>query len=180
MKNEIVSTDIIMKGLKELETATTNVINSTSQLAKATNAILSKLAIHDDNFTTITTAISSIQGEMETNTKRLDQLELNEEITSKQEDMISTIAKRRVFEIIGDDDLDYQKYFRSFISKLYTNARKEAGLGSKINRTRKGDYQRVIDYIEAWTPKGGCAAFKEEIDNKAKAKRKAKELGYVA
>lgn len=42
----------------------------------------------------------------------------------------------------------------------------------------KGDYQRVIDYIEAWIPKCGCAELKLEADKRAESRRKAKGMGY--
>ena len=180
MKNEIVSMNDITENIKELGKFSKQLAVSTNQLAESTKAIFIELAENKEKINLINNALSSIQEKVSNHSTRLDQLELNEEITSEQEIVIRDSAKKRVFTIIGDDVLDYQKYFRSFISKLYTNARKEAGLGSKISKTRKGDYQRVINYIEAWTPKNGCAGLKEEIDIKAEAKRKAKELGYVA
>lgn len=64
------------------------------------------------------------------------------------------------------------------IFNFQTRSRKYAGLGSKISRTRKGDFQRCINYIEAWIPSCGCAKLKSEADEKAEAKRKAKSLGY--
>ena len=81
-------------------------------------------------------------------------------------------------QIIGGDAFEIKKYFRIFVMRLYTDARKYAGLGSKISRTRKGDFQRCINYIEAWIPSCGCAKLKSEADEKAEAKRKAKSLGY--
>lgn len=53
-----------------------------------------------------------------------------------------------------------------------------AGLGSKIARTKKGDFQRCIDYIESWIPSCGCAELRNKADKKAEARRKARELGY--
>ena len=67
-----------------------------------------------------------------------------------------------------------------FNQRLYTDCRKYAGLGSKIARTKKGDYQRCIDYIEAWNPSCGCVALREKADKNAKARLKARELGYAA
>ena len=49
---------------------------------------------------------------------------------------------------------------------------------SKIARTRKGDYQRCIDYIEAWIPSCGCAELRSKADAYAKARLEAKKLGY--
>ncbi len=124
-------------------------------------------------------AVTSVQDKLNGHEDRIEQLELNEEIKTTQVFNIRTAAKTRVFNILGEDVLDYQKYFRYFISRLYSDAKKYAGLGSTISTTRKCDYQKVIDYIEAWIPKKGCVEFKREIDEKAAAKRKAKDLGYT-
>ena len=85
-----------------------------------------------------------------------------------------------MIDILGNDELEHKKYFRTFIQRLYTDCRKYAGLGSKIARTKKGDYQRCIDYIEAWNPSCGCVALREKADKNAKARLKARELGYAA
>ena len=180
MKKEITTMENIMGTVGELTGLSKQLMYSTNQLAESTKAIYIKLAENDEKLNLVTTAISSIQDKMNHQSNRLDQLELNEEIKSEQEIIIRNTAKKRVFEIIGDNILDYQKYFKTFISKLYTDARKEAGLGSRIATTRKGDYQRVINYIEAWVPKKGCSGLKEEVDNKAAAKREAEALGYTA
>jgi len=87
-------------------------------------------------------------------------------------------AQKRVVEIIGDNPLEREKYFKIFIQRLYKDTRQSAGLGSKIARTRKGDYQRCIDYIEAWIPSCGCAELRAKADAYAKARLEAKKLGY--
>ena len=87
--------------------------------------------------------------------------------------------EKRVLEIIGDDSLEVQKYFRIFVQRLYKETRQNAGLGSKISRTKKCDYQRCINYIEAWIPSCGCSALRAKADSNAKARLEAKKLGYV-
>ena len=62
--------------------------------------------------------------------------------------------------------------------RCYHDCRNEAGLGHCISATKKGDYQRVLNYIDAWTPKSGIAHLKNEIDERAKYRREAKNLGY--
>lgn len=93
--------------------------------------------------------------------------------------MIIETTKKRVLEIIGNDPLEKQKYFRIFIQRLYKELRHDAGLGSKIARTRKCDYQRCIDGIEAWIPSCGCAELRTKADANAKARMEAKKLGYI-
>lgn len=108
----------------------------------------------------------------------VEQLKLNEEVTTTQQETIIEAAKKRVCEILGNDEFEQKKYFRIFVQKLYGDTRRSAGLGSKIARTRKGDFQRCIDYIEAWIPSCGCAELRAKADRNAEARRKAKELGY--
>ena len=89
------------------------------------------------------------------------------------------LARKRVLEIIGDDPLEAQKYLRIFIQRLYKETRQSAGLGSKVARTTKCDYQRCIDYIEAWIPSCGCASLRAKADANAKARLEARKLGYT-
>ena len=109
----------------------------------------------------------------------IEQLKLNEEVTTTQQETIIEAAQKRVTEIIGDDPLERKKYFKIFIKRLYKDTRQSAGLGSKIARTRKGDFQRCIDYIEAWIPSCGCAELRARADANAKARLEAKKLGYT-
>ena len=44
----------------------------------------------------------------------------------------------------------------------------------------KNNLKRVIDYVESWIPSCGCSELKRKADDKAKARRKAKELGYIS
>lgn len=128
----------------------------------------------------IATAVDAMRTDIGSLTERMDYLELNEEITTTQQETIIELARKRVLEIIGDDPLEVKKYFKIFIQRLYKDARQSAGLGSKIARTKKCDYQRCIDYIEAWIPSCGCAALRAKADANAKARLEAKKLGYVA
>lgn len=119
----------------------------------------------------VKTDIGSIKNE-------ISDIKYNEEITTSQKRKIITAANTRVYQIIGNNALDKAKYYRTFISRLYGDARRYASMGSKIEETRKGDYQRVLNYIEAWNPSQGVAALKKEVDIKAEAKVIAKKLGY--
>lgn len=82
-------------------------------------------------------------------------------------DMIATLSEE-----------EQEKYFKIFIQRLCKDTRKNAGLGSKISRTHKRDYQRCIDHIEAWIPSCGCAELRAKADANAKARLEAKKLGY--
>lgn len=147
--------------------------NIVGQTAMNVNGISKQMGI-------IATAVDSMRTDIGGLKDRMDYLELNEEITTTQQETIIELARKRVLEIIGDDPLEVKKYFKIFIQRLYKDTRQNAGLGSKIARTKKCDYQRCIDYIEAWIPSCGCAELRAKADANAKARLEAKKLGYVA
>lgn len=147
--------------------------NIVGQTAMNVNGISKQMGI-------IATAVDSMRTDIGGLKDRMDYLELNEEITTTQQETIIELARKRVLEIIGDDPLEVKKYFKIFIQRLYKDTRQNAGLGSKIARTKKCDYQRCIDYIESWIPSCGCAELRAKADANAKARLEAKKLGYIA
>ena len=148
-------------------------MNITGQTAMNLNNMSKQLGV-------VASAVNSLTDDVSTIKDDIFQLKMNEEITTTQQETIIELARKRVLEIIGDDSLEVKKYFKIFIQRLYKDTRQNAGLGSKIARTKKCDYQRCIDYIEAWIPSCGCAELRAKADANAKARLEAKKLGYVA
>ena len=148
-------------------------MNITGQTAMNLNNMSKQLGV-------VASAVNSLTDDVSTIKDDIFQLKMNEEITTTQQEAIVELARKRVLEIIGDDPLEVKKYFKIFIQRLYKDTRQNAGLGSKIARTKKCDYQRCIDYIEAWIPSCGCAELRAKADANAKARLEAKKLGYVA
>mgnify|MGYP003290975078 CR=1 FL=1 len=148
-------------------------MNITGQTAMNLNNMGKQLGVVASAVNSLTDDVSAIKDD-------IFQLKMNEEITTTQQETIIELARKRVLEIIGDDPLEVKKYFKIFIQRLYKDTRQNAGLGSKIARTKKCDYQRCIDYIEAWIPSCGCAELRAKADANAKARLEAKKLGYVA
>ncbi len=146
--------------------------------SKNTSIILDKLNQQEQLLGGLSKIVGRIDGKVIDLGNDIEQLKLNEEVTTTQQEIIVESAQKRVVEIIGDDPLEREKYFKIFIQRLYKDTRQSAGLGSKISRTRKGDYQRCIDYIEAWIPSCGCAELRTKADAYAKARLEAKRLGY--
>lgn len=109
---------------------------------------------------------------------RVDGIELRSEIDSDQEERLRETVNKRVYEILHYDPLEIAKYSRRFFSRCWSDAKRDAGVAASYKATKKENYQRAIDYIEAWFPREGCAAFKDKIDEAAKAKRKALDEGY--
>ena len=148
-------------------------MNITGQTAMNLNNMSKQLGV-------VATAVNSLTDDVSAIKDDIFQLKMNEEITTTQQETIIELARKRVLEIIGDDPLEVKKYFKIFIQRLYKETRQNAGLGSKIARTKKCDYQRCIDYIEAWIPSCGCAELRAKADANAKARLEAKKLGYIA
>lgn len=146
-------------------------MNIVGQSAATTNQISQQLGV-------VVNSVNALQSDMRGIKDDIENLKLNEEITTTQHENILELAKRKICGMLGYDDDEIHKYFRTFIGMLYSDARLYAGLGSKIPRTKKGDYQRVIDYIEAWEPKCGSGELKERADKRAESRRKVKEQGY--
>lgn len=159
-------------------------VSKTAEIATSntasTEVILTELQKQRSLLTGLSSTVNGMEQSITGLAGEVERLKLNEEITTTQQENIINNAKKRVIDILGNDELEHKKYFRTFIQRLYTDCRKYAGLGSKIARTKKGDYQRCIDYIEAWNPSCGCIALREKADKNAKARLKARELGYAA
>lgn len=159
-----------------------NMITQTAIISKEntanTSVILKRLEADEMLIAGLSNSVNDIKGSVTDISDRVTQLELNEEITTGQCKIINASVKRRIREILGNDDFEYAKYSRTFFSSIYSDAKKDCVMGHVLSSTPKRDYQKCIDYIEAWIPSCGITALKESIDQKAKAKRKAKEQGY--
>lgn len=85
-------------------------------------------------------------------TDRMDNLELNEEITDEQVRTIQSSIKSRVSKVLGYPSTEAKKYYRTFSSNLYAHLRHSHNMGSKTATTRKKHYDTVMKGIEAWHP----------------------------
>lgn len=151
----------------------------TRQNSIGTAALMKKLTFQERALTNLSETVSHIDDKVTFLSDEVQNLKMNEEITTAQNATVLSSARKRIFEILGDDPYEQQKYFRTFIAHLYRDAKECAGLGSTISRTKKGDFQRCLDYIEAWMPKIGVPALKSYVDKQAEAKVKAKKNGYT-
>ena len=109
-------------------------VNMIGQTTMNISNISNQLGIVATAVNTLTTDVDGIKND-------ISQLKLNEEVTTTQQEAIIETAQKRICEIIGNDELERKKYFRIFVQKLYKDTRQNAGLGSKISRTRTGDFQ---------------------------------------
>ena len=164
MTNEIMANENTNFGLQ-------TIVNLIGSNALTTNQLSKQMGV-------VITNIDELRSDMNGVKNDIEELKYNTEVTSEQAKKINSLARKRVFEILGEDGCEIAKYYRTFIMRCYHDCRNEAGLGHCISATKKGDYQRVLNYIDAWIPKSGIAHLKNEIDERAKYRREAKNLGY--
>ena len=148
-------------------------MNITGQTAMNVNNMSKQLGVIASTVDNICTDVDGLKG-------RMDRLEQKEEVTTEQKEAIKRALYKRCYEILGNDPFEIEKYFSGFVSNGWSDGKKYAGIGAKYEETKKENFQRAIDYFEAWIPSCGCSKLKEKIDNRAKAKQKAKELGYIS
>lgn len=153
-------------------------VELTNRNSEDTSVIIDKLNKQDRLLNGLSRTVTNMEESLGYVGNEIEQLKLNEEVTTTQQEILIETAQKRVCEILGSDPLQREKYFRIFIKRLYKDTRQNAGLGSKVARTKKGDYQRCIDYMEAWIPSCGCAEFRSKADAYAKARLEAVKLGY--
>ena len=99
---------------------------------------------------------------------RMDNLELNEEITDEQVREIQMRIKQRVTKILDYPNGDSDKYYQTFISNIYAYLRNNYSLGSRAATTKKKHYDTVMRGIEAWYP--DVKELKEKKDKRNAAK----------
>lgn len=148
-------------------------MNITGQTALNINNMSRQLGI-------VASAVDGIRTDVDGLTGRMDRLEQKEEVTTEQKETIKRALYKRCYEILGNDPFEIEKYFSGFVSNGWSDGKKYAGIGAKYEETKKENFQRAIDYFESWIPSCGCSKLKAKIDNRAEARRKAKELGYTS
>ena len=127
----------------------------------------------------VSNKVNNIQEDVISMNNRMEQIELNEEVTTEQKEGIRSACRARIYDILGGDPDTYARYYRIFAQRLWSDMRKNCGLGSKIEETHKRDYQRILNGIEAWYPIGGVQKLKDRCDANAKARLEAKHNGYI-
>lgn len=99
---------------------------------------------------------------------RMDNLELNEEITDEQVRTIQSRVKRRVSEVLNYPHGDSNKYYKTFIGNLYACLRHSYSMGSRTATTKKKHFDTVMRGIEAWHP--DIQKLKDRKDKRDRAK----------
>lgn len=119
---------------------------------------------------------------------RMNNIEHNEEITYEQQTMIDSLISKRVYQVLEintsksrwteEEHEINEKYGRLFRRRLRSEVANKGHLAFPFRTTSKGNYDRACRDIEAWIPRNGVEALKEEADKAAEARRIAREQGY--
>ena len=159
-----------------------NLIGNTAQLqnsmANQMVELQGKMSVVETETGKVVKSINVLNDQMSKFNDEINDLKLNEEVTTEQATMMLNCTKRRVGEILGDDPIERSKYFRGFSIRLWSDLRKKGKIATQYCKTKKRDYQGAIDAIEAWLPEGGIAHLKQKLDESAAARKKTKDEGY--
>lgn len=152
-----------------------DMLGQSAKISAQTSATVANLS---DQMGIISARVNKQESELCEVKSRLDTLEYKSEISGAMCTNIKKTASKRIIEILGEDDFESQKYNMAFYARIYSDAGKYAGLCRPISMTQRGDYQRVINYIEAWTPANGTDGLKNEVDARALRRKLSRDMGY--
>lgn len=153
-----------------------NMLGQSAQTAMQTAMTVANLS---EQMGMISTKVNTQEIELNQVKNRLDTLEYRSEISGAMCTNIKSAASRRLIEILGEEDYNSQKYNSLFYARIYTDVRKNAGLCKPIAMTQRGDYQRILSYIEAWIPSCGINNLKKTALERAEIRRINKANGFI-
>lgn len=132
--------------------------------------------------------VNALDGKVSQMERRMDGFEYNEEITYAQQSTINGLIHKVVYMRLGigtkpsewseEEQLINAKYGRMFSKRLRAEVANKGHLAFPFRTTRKGNFQAACEDIEAWMPRYGVDALKKEADDRARARKAAKEQGY--
>lgn len=132
--------------------------------------------------------VSALDSKVSVMEKRMDGIEYNEEISYAQQNIINGLIHKIVYQRLGigtkpsewsdEEQLVNAKYFKLFSRRLRAEVSNKGHLAYPYRTTRKGNYQAACEDIEAWIPRLGIDALKQEADERARARKIAREQGY--
>lgn len=132
--------------------------------------------------------VNALDGKVSQMERRMDGFEYNEEITYAQQNTINSLIHKVVYMRLGigtkpsewseEEQLVNAKYGKMFSKRLRAEVSNKGHLGFPFRTTRKGNFQLACEDIEAWMPRYGIDALKKEADDRARARKTAKEQGY--
>ncbi|AEB77407.1 ORF6C domain-containing protein [Clostridium botulinum] len=138
---------------QELQQMMGNLLMVSQNSMETTEVMKAELVSTKNTVRGLATQYNKITGEITNIQDRMDNLELNEEITDEQRNMINQKCRTRVNEVLDYNQDLIDKYYRTYISNLYSILKRNYGMGAKIATTKKRNYDTVMRGIQAWFPK---------------------------
>lgn len=139
-------------------------------------------------FADITKRVDRISSDMSEMRADIRVLKEDEEIRTKDVDLIENLIRRKVVEVLElpldvprykwtDEQVAYYNlYARTVFGALYTEVRKKGHLAGKTSRTRKKDLKDAINDIETWYPFNGLETLKRKAEKDRVAKLDADKM----
>ena len=132
MSKELVKRNHI--DLQQLLEVTKQNAESSTAMLQVVQGFVSKIGTHDEEIKEIKTYI--------------EQIKFNEEISDEQASYISEQIR-----IIAKDTVGYpSQLYRLAISDIYAQLRKNWLLGGKLRRTKKGNFDSVVEGLKTYKP----------------------------
>ena len=150
-------------------------------LTKNTNALVAEIR-------GISTRVDSIEDAFNGLCDRVDIIEKSEEITYAQQNTIDSLISKTVYDRLGigknpskwtmEERVTNEKYGRLFRKRLRRDVANKGHLAYPFRTTHKGNFKLACDDITAWYPAHGVSELMHEADERAEARRRAREQGY--
>lgn len=129
-------------------------LNQIAKIAKDTvlhgQSVERRLGLTEMNITQLLKDVGSHDTQLGEISTKVENLELNYEITDEQSKTLQTRIKSRVREFCEYPSV----YYQTFIQDCYSFLKKNHHCGSKLATTKKRNYDYVMDGITAWHPDG--------------------------
>ena len=104
----------MVKTYEEVMELVGKVAEVSAENTQSTAVVLARLEQQGVLLTGLSKSVTAVKDDVATLSNDMEQLKLNEEVTTTQQETITEAAKKRICEIIGNDELEQKKYFRIF------------------------------------------------------------------
>lgn len=167
--------------MKDIDDKFELMLSGINGLTKNTNALVQEMRGISTRVDTMEDAVSSL-------TDRMDVIEKSEEITYAQQNTIDSLISKTVYDRLSigknpskwtmEERVTNEKYGRLFRKRLRRDVSNKGHLAYPFRTTTKGNFKLACDDIIAWYPAHGISELMRETDEKAEARRLAREQGY--
>lgn len=142
----------VIMSMEQMQQMLGSAIQISNNNAQSTEVMMAKINQQGNLIGGLAKGLSSVEDNVNDVIFRLNNLELNEEITDEQRLQLNQSCKNRVSCILDYDENLIHKYFRVYILDLYKFLKNKCGMGAKISTTKKRNYDVAMSGIDTWYP----------------------------